>query len=360
MREAWATALAQPVASTVSILIIMGMCACVLLTTGKAVGAEDRVLKSIDNASTRAVVVRAQVDSGLDTEVLNRLGNVVGIQWVAAFSAASDVQNASFPGGIKVPTRTVWGTDLGALGFPSHVPLEDSAAYASDTALRQLGIHDAGGIRGQDGATYAIMGRLPIPRYLDFLQPAVFVPNTAPASSTPKPVAILVVLASTIQDVAAVAAATQSVLDISDPTKATVSTSADLATLRGQVEGQLGSFGNALIALVFGVSAGLVAVMLYGLVMLRRRDFGRRRALGATRGLIVGMLLVQISGLSLIGAVVGSLGSALALLAMGSPLPDFGFFVAVDVLSVAIATAAALAPAVFAARRDPLHELRVP
>ncbi len=62
IREAMASARSQPVASVVSIIMVAGMCATVLLTTGRTAGAEQAVVASIDSAGTRAVVVRADAD----------------------------------------------------------------------------------------------------------------------------------------------------------------------------------------------------------------------------------------------------------------------------------------------------------
>jgi putative ABC transport system permease protein len=50
----------------------------------------------------------------------------------------------------------------------------------------------------------------------------------------------------------------------------------------------------------------------------------------------------------------------MALTIGGSPLPGFGYLIAVGVLACATAVAGAVVPAVAASRRDPLTELRVP
>ena len=94
--------------------------------------------------------------------------------------------------------------------------------------------------------------------------------------------------------------------------------------------------------------------------MLRRKDFGRRRALGAAQGLIVGLLLTQMAVLSIMGAIVGSVAAAIGLAVTGDPLPGLDFFVAVSVLAIGVGLLAALLPAVAAARRDSVQELRVP
>jgi putative ABC transport system permease protein len=358
-REALATAWAQPVASIVTIVIVAGMCATVLLTTGRTVGAEQAVLSSIDSAGTRSIVVRAEADAGLDQSVLDRIAAIDGIEWAGAFSAATDVRNAAIPGGTRVPVRLSWGDDMTALGVPADRALPDKSAYASAAALEQLGMPDAtGGVETTSGADYAVMGQIEVPDYLAFLEPMIVVPQER--SDAVSPVGVLVVIAETPDLVGPVSSAVLSVLAVDDPTKVKVSTSESLATLRGLIQGQLGSFGRNLVIVIFGLTAVLVAAILYGLVMLRRKDFGRRRALGASQGLIVGLLLTQMAALSAVGAVIGSVAAAIGLAATGDPLPGLDFFVAVSVLAIAVGTVAALLPALAAARRDPLRELRVP
>ncbi|HEU5223387.1 MAG TPA: FtsX-like permease family protein [Candidatus Lumbricidophila sp.] len=360
IREALATAKSQPVASIVSIVMVAGMCAAVLLTTGRTVGAEHAVLGSIDSAGTRSIVIRADGDAGLNTSVLDRIANIEGIEWAGAFGAAQDITNVAIPGGTKVPLRQAWGDHLSTLGVPDAPPVENKTAWASATALEQLGMLDrVGGVSSGAGADYAIAGQIPVPDFLAFLEPLVIAPQSA-HPPVPGTVSVLVVIAARPDLVAPVSRSVQSVLAVDDPTKIKFATSESLATLRALVEGQLGSFGRNLVIVIFGLAAVLVAAILYGLVMLRRKDFGRRRALGASQGLIIALLLIQMATLSLLGSVVGSVAAAIGLAATGDPLPGIDFFVAVAVLAITVGVAAALLPALVAARRDPLKELRVP
>lgn len=129
---------------------------------------------------------------------------------------------------------------------------------------------------------------------------------------------------------------------------------------RSLIEGQLGAFSRWLVIGVLALTGSLVAALLYGLVMMRRKDFGRRRALGATRGLIVALLLAQTGVLAAAGIAIGMLGATIALIAMGDPFPGWAFSAALVVLSLSTALTAATIPALVASRRDPITELRVP
>ncbi len=358
IREALAAAASSPIASIATIIMVAGLCATVLLTTGRTVGAEQAVLGSIDSAGTRTTIVRAEPAAGLTSSVVTRLSTVDGIEWVAAFGPAFDVTNTLIPDGTKVAARFAYGAHLTSIGIPESSALPGSTAWGTALSLGQLGLVDhAGSVTNQSGANYPVAGQMDIPDWLGFLEPALFVPR---APVEPEPVAVLVVVAERPDLVAAVAPAVQSLLAVDDPTKITITTSEALAQLRALVQGQLGAFGRGLVLLILAVSGLLVAAILTGLVTLRRKDFGRRRALGATRGLIVSILLTQTLVLATLGAALGSGVASMVLAFSGDPLPGLAFTAAIAVLAIAVSVVAALIPAVVAARRDPIRELRVP
>lgn len=359
LREAAASARAQPVASFLTILMVAGMILTVMLTTGRTVAAEQAVLGSIDSAGTRSITVHAEEEAGVTSDVLERIAHIDGIEWASAFSIAVDATNTVNPDGVRVAARYAYGAQLNRLGIPLDSPLPGHLAYGSDSALELLGlVDDVGAVTLTTGADVAVAGRLDAPDFLDDLQPLLLVPRRAATGS--ESVAVIVVIAERPDLVAPVSAAVLSVLAPTDPTGVSVHTSEALATLRALIEGQLGSFSRGLIIALLALTGALVAILLYGLVMMRRRDYGRRRALGATRGLIVALLLTQTALLALIGAAVGAAAATIVLLAAGDPLPSGAFTGALVVLAVATALLAALVPALVASRREPIKELRVP
>lgn len=145
-----------------------------------------------------------------------------------------------------------------------------------------------------------------------------------------------------------------------DPKKVEIATRSNLASIRGTLEQGLIESGRGLVALILVSTALLLGVIQYALVMIRRKEYGRRRAPGASRSLIVTLVLLQTALLAAVGAIVGTVGAVMALTIGGSPLPGFGYLIAVGVLACATAVAGAVVPAVAASRRDPLTELRVP
>lgn len=357
VKEAAASSKSHPVVSIATILVVATMCIAVLLTSGKAVGAQQAVLNTLDNAGTRSIVVRASPDSGLDSSVVDRLRLIEGIDWVAAFSAGNDVSNALLPGAPRVAIRTVWSSDFPALGMSGNDHLEHTA-WASSLALSALGIGEGvGSVEADDGTDFDVRPADATNSAVAFLEPLLLLPGSA---TEPGDVSYLIVVADSPDVVGVVSDATLSMLDVADRTKVEVSTSEELAELRNLIEGQLGTFGRGLTLSIFGLMGVLVAAALSGLVLLRRKDFGRRRALGASQRLIVALLLAQTALLAGLGAILGTAVGFGSLLLGGDPLPSWTYALAVGLLAIAVASIAALAPAAFAARREPLNELRVP
>ena len=359
LREAMASAKSQPVTSAITVLMVAGMIFAVMLTTGRTVGAEQEVLGTIDSVGTRTISIRAEGDAGLTSSVVNRVAGIEGFDWAVGFSIAQDATNSAIPGGTKVPVRLMYATHTDLLGIPQDSPVPGELAWASPLALQQLGLPDAtGGIVLTSGQNYGVVGQLQVPDYLAEFEPAVFVPRVTQTSD--EPISVLLVVASTPEHVTPVTGAVLSVLGVDDASKIKVQTSAQMAQLRALIEGQLGAFSRGLVLALMGLTGILTATLLYGLVMLRRKDFGRRRALGASRSLIVALLMSQTAILSVIGVGIGIALSAVVLVAARDPWPGVSFTAALGILALVTTLLAAVVPAVIASFREPIKELRVP
>lgn len=334
-----------------------------ILTMGRVAGTEQAVLSSIDERGPRLITVRAEPGAGLKTSFLERLSRVNGIEWAGAFGPAEDARNSAFTGGEPVPTRLAYSLDFGYLQITTNneTPSE-SQAYASADALRSLGMTDpSGGMKKvSDSTDIAIIGQLSTPDFLGFLEPLVIIPYAVQTQTADAPVGLVAVLVSTPELVPTIADLIASTLDVPDSSKVKVTTNKDLAALRGSISSQLGDFGGSLVLAIFAVSVLLVASTLFGLVLLRRKDFGRRRALGATKAFIVFLLVVQSGIVSLGAAVLGSALAGLALNLLSDPQPPPAFYLSTVILATAAGLIAAVVPGLVASNRDPIRELRVP
>ncbi len=112
IREALAMILSQPVVSVLTLALIAGMSATVVLTSGRTAAAERDLLAKIDEASSRAVVVRAEPKAGLGYDVVDKLSRVQDVEWVGAFGPARDATNGTTGSDVAVAVRSLVATSL--------------------------------------------------------------------------------------------------------------------------------------------------------------------------------------------------------------------------------------------------------
>jgi len=352
LTEAVKVALGHVGPAILASVVVAAMTATTLLTNGRVAGAQRDLLDSFDRAGGRVITVQPTANSTLSSTVLTRLKSLSDVEWAGAFGIADDMTNRGIPGGESVGVRAFAATDPALLGirWPNAVP---GVAFADAPALQALGLSGtgSGGLRGEDGTAASVVGQLHPPAFLRSLQPLVLRPTNGAFDCS-----VVVILAS---DVSVVDALTSSLpgLLASD---VQVSASTDLLAMRTQVQGQVGLLGNGLVLGVLGASAVLVGMIQMVLVTMNRKDYGRRRALGARRGLIVGLVTAISLIEGMVGATAGIILANASMIALADPLPDAWFQISVVVLALAASLAGSIVPAWFASRRDPIIELRVP
>ena len=359
IREAYANARSQKAFSILTLVIVAGMCAAVILTTGRSVAAQESVLATLDAAGTESIIVRSDPESGITTEVVSRLRSLDDVRWFAVLGSAHDVENQALPGS-RVTARQVFGSSVAALGMRPAEPQRGPIAFASANALEALRMLDASGAvrEAESGRELNIAGEFRTPSFLRDFDPLVLEPAAVPTD--PAPVTLIVVVARSASMVSPVSHAVEAVLGASDGSKVKVQTGVQLAQLRSRVDIQLRESGRSLAFTIFIVTGLLVVTIQYGLTLLRRKDFGRRRALGASKSLVIALLLTQMGLLSLVGTALGAVAALAALAAVREPVPSVQFVFAVALMAVGICLVSAAGPAIVASRSDPLRELRIP
>lgn len=354
--EAIRTAKSQPVSSVVTALIVSAVCSVILSTTGQTVQAERQVLSQIDAAGTRSVIL-ADTDgrAGITSDAVGRIAAISGVEWVIGLGPATDVRTPANPGGQPAAIRNFFG-DIPASLVVFGLPLSPGMALVGDEAQTTLGLDQpVGGVVG-DEKEYAIVGSFHASEPLSFLN-RTLISGPTPEETTVRAIHILT---KRPQDVATVSEAALALLGAADKSSVGIQTSEELAEIRSAIENELGSFGRRLIAIVLGVGLILAALNVYGTVTTRRRDFGRRRALGAGRPLIVALVALQTVFTAVVGAIMGTVCATLAVSRINDHPPDWGFAVAVGVLAVMATALASIPPALVAAYRDPVRILRIP
>lgn len=358
LAEALRIARSQPVATAVTAIVVAAVCGVILSTTGQTVAIERDVLSRIDDAGTRTIVVedtegRAELDPG----AVERITALAGVEWAIGFGIARDVRPVGLDGAPAVPIRGYFG-ELPPPVMTTAWEGRPGTALAGVDALAALGFATAAG-PVEPVSKYepriGVVGWLDADAPLEFLNRALLT-----VADPDELVARIIVLAGSAEEVPALAQAIRSVLDATDPASLAVQTSATLVEVRAAVAGELGTWGRNLVTLVLGAGLMLTALNVFGAVTARRRDFGRRRALGASRRDIILLVTAQTVVTAVIGAAVGVSVGTLVVAQLVGTIPQLDFGVAVATLAVLATAVAALPPAVLAAYRDPVRILRVP
>ncbi|MFV0434066.1 MAG: ABC transporter permease [Leucobacter sp.] len=397
-RESFRAVVAGKAATIAMVALALFMVTAIVLTQGKNAGVQQQVLSSMGDVATRTLTVQAPRSAGLSADVVRRIEGNSRVEWVAGFGAPVDVTNGSIAGGRKVALRDgtfgavpgadgvsaggLFGDDDGRLRLTSPASphaLGSPGVYVSRSAMQQLGLSEAQGyLVDGNGLEYAVIGSFEPPPALRSLEPLVIRPvgiepsapgddveaadmsPLLPQATVGAVVTSVIVVAHDSSSVAGLAEFVQSVLGNVDSSVVEIKTSQNLAELKSLVQGQLFSSGRVIVAGVLVLSSLLVCGMLSLLTMLKRKEYGRRRALGASRGFVIALVLAQTVMAASAGAVLGAAISAVTLLASRNPQPEPQFYLAAVFLAVAVSGIGAAVPALLAARRDPVIELRVP
>ncbi len=356
--EALRMARSQPVSTGVTAAIVGAACAVILSTTGQTVALEREVLSRIDDAGTRTILVEdTQGRAGLDPGAVARIQALGGVEWAIGFGLARDVRPVRLNGAPAVPIRGYFG-ELPPPVNATPWERQRGTALAGVEAVKALGFSTAA---GPVEPVAAYEARLGVVGWLQADAPLEFLNRALLTVADPDELMVrVVVLASSAEEVSTLAQAIRSVLDPADPGSLAVQTSAALVDVRAAVAGELGTWGRSLVTLVLGAGLVLTALNVFGAVTTRRRDFGRRRALGASRHDIILLVTVQSVAVAVLGAAAGvSIGGLVVHQLIGT-IPQVEFGIAVATLAVLSTSIAALPPAVLAAYQDPVRILRVP
>jgi putative ABC transport system permease protein len=362
LAEGLAIARSQRSATLTTSLVVATVCAAVLLTAGLAAANEARVLATIDNVDARTILVSdPTADGNLYADTIPILRGLDGVELVIGLGPASDVRNVFLKdAGEPVPARVLWG-DLpddfltaGRLAEPGEALAGEGAATKLQASMLTLFV------RGSSDEA-AVVGHFRATGTLQFLNNGVLViPRSTAIAGDPATLQQMVVRARRLDDVDWLASRLRALVHADDPARLAIDANDQLIELRSVLSSQLGTDSRRLMVALLAIGLAIVAITQVGAVTQRRRDFGRRRALGASRSTIVVLVIMQTGVGSLIGAVLGSAIGSAAAFRIGGLIPPSEFVVGVALLTFIASLVAAIPPAGLAARSDPVRILRVP
>jgi putative ABC transport system permease protein len=297
--------------------------------------------------------------------------NVSGVEAVQASVRRSDLIPAEETGGISVLAAyrslvaTLGGQLASGRGLDAATDRYPTVVLGS-VAARRLGIESVADtplvyIGGRWFSVIGILDTLPLSPEIDRAALIGLPIARELFGATGSPTTIYVRAAdAAIDDVRAVLAATA---NPAKPEEVTVSRPSEVIAARAAAASSFTALflGLGAVALLVG-GLGIANVMLMA-ALERRSEIGLRRALGATRGHIVGQFLTEALLLAGTGGVLGvALGSAVSIGYANSQgwlvsLPIVGIVGGVG-MAVIIGAVAGIYPAVRAARTPPTDALR--
>lgn len=358
LREAWATTWAAKVSSTLIAVVVAAMCVASIVTVGRSAAAAAEVAARMEQAGARRLTV---IDTRAGEFVNERTRAVVQglstVETAVALGAPFDAVNGLVgPGGTRVPVWPVIGdpAKVGTL-VRGRAP-QPGEALVSVSALRSLSLeHPVGVLATPDGLQqFPIVGAYAaLPPFEDAAAGAIV---AAPEGTPGRELRVV------ITDVTAARASVSSILGVlspPDPQGVQIESPTGIAQTAQDLNAQLSGFGRTLLLLILGAGGFFVAAVVLADVLVRRRDLGRRRTLGITRSDLVRLVAARALIAAVLGASAGCVAGGLANGFTGSPTPA-DFVVGIGVLACLVAAIAALPPAAYAARLDPVRVMRTP
>lgn len=361
LREALATTWANKVPSALVCLIVAAMCMMTISTVGRTAAAEAQVADRINSAGARELVLTDKKNAGLlDASVINLAAALSVSDRAVGLQSPIDVHNTSIgAGATPVPAWQVLGELDGVVHLESGRMPQPGEALVASGMLGKLGLEVAAGsvspTKTKTAVDYPVVGSFTPREPFEVLSGGLVI--KAPESLTATN--LHVVLTNAEQAGIAQNAVIGLLGPLPDPASVAVQSPVAMAQLHDEVVGDLGAFGRSMLYGSLGVGALLVGIVVFADILVRRKDLGRRRALGATRSTIIWLMVLRTLLPAIIGAFAGTMSGILLAQRAGS-LPPLAFCFGILILALISAAASALAPATYAAHSDPVKVLRTP
>lgn len=357
VREAWRDARAHRVTTLVLILVAFAMTCATFLTAGRAAAVEAELAASVDAAGPRLLTVTVVEPSpGMPASAVSRLAAIGGVEWLFALGPAHDVRSAQSGARTNVAARAILTEipDLVQMEL-GRLPQPGEAIIGAETQRRLQLLEPVGSIL-EDGVPKPIVGRYSADGVIADLERLVL---TRPGEADADVATLIYVLAA---DAAAVAGIGEQIRALAGvpADQLVVDSSPELVALGQALSGSLGALSRQLAVGAILVGMALVALVMTLALNARRRDFGRRRALGAGRTVLMAVTLIEVVLPLTAGATIGAAAGVVGVAATAAFLPPAAFVLAGVTLIVVAGALSAVPSVLLATLQDPMRILRVP
>jgi putative ABC transport system permease protein len=324
--------------------------ALVLATAGSSIESQAAIIGRIDEAGTTVMtLVGTGPDAVIPGAAVERISAMSGVAWVVGLGPVSDVRTSGVGGG-PTPARS-----YRAVRAPVHFSASGgTGAFVSEASAARLGI--AGAYSVLNPGAIPVVGWFEADDPLGDLNSFVLTPSSDDSLALDR----IIVAADDAGWVDAIAGNLASMAGLGTSTNVTVERSQSLLDARNAVADEVAQRDRQLVLAILAAATALACIVVFTGTIASRRDFGRRRALGASQRQLTILVMLTTLWPSLIGAILGTAVGSVYLGSMLGHMPDLRFPVSVGVLTVIALVCSSALPAAVAATRDPLRVLRVP
>lgn len=363
LRESAKTAWATKVPSALIVLLVAVMCAATLATVGRTAAAEALLYERLDSAGARVLTVTEPSHDSHELINPSTIAMTAGLnsteRALGTITAIDVVNGAVGEGGERVPAWGVYGDLEDVAVLESGRWPQPGEALVSAEGMERMNLDAPTGwvtpTSADAAEDWAVVGSFrPRPPFGDYAAGIIY-----PLSEE---VAAVTSLHVVLHDANLAGSAQSAVLQLLDPPAPdhlTVQSPLSMAQLQDELAGDFTTFGRTMLLGVLAGGAFLVAIVVLADVLVRRKDLGRRRALGASRGVIIAMVVLRTAMPAMAGAAVG-IAAGIAAARAFEVHPPWDFTAGTAVLAILAACVSAVPPAVYAATRDPVAVLRTP
>lgn len=321
-------------------------------TAGFSIESQTAILRRVDEVGSRivTVVTSDEAAASIPAPAVDRISRLAGVAWVVGLGPVFDGRNRR-QAGEATPVRT-YRAVRAPVTFSSSPT--GGGGFVTATSARRAGLNGAYSVLGPDGIP--IVGWFEAGEPLGQLNDFVLVPKVGPD----EPLERIIVATEDVGWVESVARSIPAMLGVAATRGSTIERSRQLLSAREAVRDEVAGRDRMLVVALLAVATLLAALVVFAGTISSRRDFGRRRALGATQPQLVCLVIVSTLLPAISGTLIGTLGGWLYLSSRIGHLADPQFSLSVAILTVLALGAASAGPAAVAATRDPLRVLRVP
>ncbi|MCD4557973.1 ABC transporter permease [Schaalia sp. lx-100] len=359
LRELCAVIRSAALTSIIMGLIICGASSFLILTAGKTATSQEKILSQLNSPTMRTLTILGEKASGFDTGLIGALDQYSVIESVIGMGPIHDYVSAVNPASPKVPGRTLYTTSAYALHVPAAPKNFPTSAISSPKALATIGVSTRSATVREEktGEEINVIDTKELPEVLKIYEPIILIPRNIEEK---QPLSMISVTARTLEDIGSVEKILQQHLAGIPRSQVKIQLPDNISPLKKAITGELIASNRGILLATFIACVTATHIIVWTVVLLRRKDYGRRRALGASRSLIVTLTVMHACFIAMLSASSGVLLTQLWLWFTHNSLPPLSFLGATITALTFMSTLGAFVPATWAAHRDPLMELRTP